>query len=91
MAYSRTPSFDDLLTYQEPPDDPGINKKWNKAMTKAATVPKTITDPANLNIFVPIPSTIPSLRCSIAAEAMELANPVTGTADPAPAHWAILS
>jgi len=39
----------------------------------------------------PTPSTRPSLRCSSAAEHIELANPVTGTADPAPAHCAILS
>lgn len=37
-------------------------------------------------MFPPTPSTKPSLLCSMAADAMVLANPVTGTAVPAPAH-----
>jgi hypothetical protein len=48
------------------------------ATTKAEKTPYTITGPAILNIFPPTPSTYPSLLCSIAAEAMELAKPVTG-------------
>ena len=59
------------------------------ATTKAEKVPKTITEPAILNIFPPVPSTNPSLRCSIAAEAIEFAKPVIGIAVPAPAHCAI--
>ncbi len=52
----------------------------------APTTPKTITLPASLNMFVATPSTIPSLLCSSAALAIEFANPVTGTAEPAPAN-----
>jgi len=58
---------------------------------KAENVPKTITEPASLNIFPPTPKTKPSLLCSIEAEATVFAKPVTGTAVPAPAHWAIRS
>ena len=55
-------------------------------MIYAPTTPNTITLPASLNIFVAIPRTTPSLLCSKAALAIEFANPVTGTADPAPAN-----
>src|SRR5699024_11440520 len=48
------------------------------AITRAANTPNTITDPASLNILPPTPRTNPSDRCSIAAEAIALANPVTG-------------
>lgn len=44
---------------------------------KAATVPNTMTEPASLKIFPPTPKTYPSVRCSMAADATELANPVT--------------
>ncbi len=57
--------------------------------TKAEKTPNTITGPAILNIFPPTPNTYPSVLCSKAAEVIVLANPVTGTAVPAPAHWAI--
>lgn len=56
------------------------------AIKKAETTPNNTTDPANLNIFPPTPSTNPSDLCSIAAETTALPNPVTGTADPAPAN-----
>ena len=58
-------------------------------------MPKTVlyktTGPATVKIFEPTPSTYPSLLLSRATEAMEFANPVTGTRVPAPAIWAILS
>ncbi len=60
-----------------------------KATTKAENTPNMITGPASLNIFPPTPRASPSLLCLIAAEATALAKPVTGTAVPAPAHWAI--
>ena len=60
-------------------------------MTNAVTTPKTITEPARANIFEPVPRTRPSLLNSMAMEVIEFANPVTGTARPAPAILAILS
>lgn len=40
-----------------------------------------------VNILQPIPNTCPSFLYSIAAEATELANPVIGTNEPAPAKF----
>lgn len=53
---------------------------------KAETTPNKITEPANLNILLPTPSTTPSDLCSMAAEMTALPKPVTGTALPAPAN-----
>lgn len=44
-----------------------------------------------MNIFAPTPKIYPSLLNSIAGEAIEFANPVIGTAEPAPANLANLS
>ena len=56
--------------------------------TKAVITPNRITVPASENILEPMPSTSPSFLNSSAAEVTELANPVTGTARPAPAKRA---
>lgn len=53
-------------------------------------MPNTITGPAIMNIFAPIPNTCPSLLNSIAGAVIELENPVIGTIVPAPACLAIL-
>ena len=53
-------------------------------------IPNTSTGPATVNIFPPTPITYPSDLYSIAGETMELAKPVIGTNDPAPANFPIL-
>ena len=55
-----------------------------------ADIPKTRTGPATVNIFPPTPMTYPSDLYSIAGETIELANPVIGIKDPAPANFPIL-
>ena len=55
-----------------------------------ATVPQTITGPAILNIFEHTPKIIPSFLYSSAGLAIELAKPVIGTKEPAPANFPIL-
>lgn len=52
-------------------------------------IPYTNTGPATVNIFPPTPITYPSDLYSIAGETIELANPVIGTKDPAPANFPI--
>ena len=44
-----------------------------------------------MNIFAPSPITRPSDLYSIAGEAIEFANPVIGTTEPAPARFPIAS
>ncbi len=56
-----------------------------------ASTPKTIIGPATINIFAAIPYTMPSVLNSIAGEATELAKPVIGTIEPAPAFFPIRS
>ena len=53
-------------------------------------MPYTNTGPAIWNSFAPTPKTSPSLLNSIAGDAMEFANPVIGTIEPAPANLPIL-
>ena len=53
-------------------------------------MPYTKTGPATVNILLPTPITYPSDLYSIAGETIELANPVIGTSDPAPANLPIL-
>ena len=55
-----------------------------------ADIPKTKTGPATVNIFPPTPITYPSDLNSIAGETIELAKPVIGTSEPAPANFPIL-
>ena len=55
-----------------------------------AEMPNTRTGPATVNIFPPTPITQPSDLYSIAGETIELANPVIGTREPAPANFPIL-
>ena len=56
-----------------------------------ASTPKTIIGPATINIFAAMPYIMPSVLNSIAGDATELAKPVIGTIDPAPAFLPILS
>lgn len=51
---------------------------------KPLTTPAAITAPANLNIFVIIPKTIPSLLLSKADDVIEFEKPVIGINVPAP-------
>ena len=51
--------------------------------------PYTITGPARLNIFAPVPRILPSVLNSTAGDTTEFAKPVMGTAVPAPAYFAI--
>ena len=53
--------------------------------------PYTIMAPATVNIFAAVPYMSPSVLNSSAGDATELANPVMGTIDPAPAWRPILS
>ena len=53
-------------------------------------IPNTRTGPATVNILLPTPITYPSDLYSIAGETMELAKPVIGTKEPAPANFPIL-
>ena len=55
-----------------------------------AEIPKTSTGPATVNIFPPTPITYPSDLYSIAGETIELAKPVIGIKEPAPANFPIL-
>ena len=55
-----------------------------------AEIPKTKTGPATVNIFPPTPITYPSDLYSIAGETIELAKPVIGIKEPAPANLPIL-
>ena len=55
-----------------------------------AEIPYTSTGPATVNIFAPTPITYPSDLYSIAGDTMELAKPVIGTSEPAPANFPIL-
>ena len=52
-------------------------------------IPKTKTGPATVNILPPTPMTYPSDLYSIAGETIELAKPVIGTKEPAPANLPI--
>lgn len=52
-------------------------------------IPYTSTGPATWNSLAPTPRTNPSLLNSMAGEAMELAKPVIGTMEPAPANLPI--
>ena len=52
-------------------------------------MPYSITGPAIVNIFAPVPATIPSVFASRAGETTEFAKPVIGTSVPAPACLAI--
>ena len=54
-------------------------------------IPYTNTGPAILNKLAPTPKTNPSLLYSIAGDTIELANPVIGIIDPAPALFPIKS
>ncbi len=54
-------------------------------------IPYTNTGPAILNKLAPTPRTNPSLLYSIAGATIELANPVIGIIDPAPALFPIKS
>ena len=53
-------------------------------------IPKTRTGPATVNIFPPTPITYPSDLYSMAGETIELAKPVIGIKEPAPANFPIL-
>ena len=53
-------------------------------------IPYTRTGPSTVNILPPTPITYPSDLYSIAGETIELANPVIGTSEPAPANLPIL-
>lgn len=55
-----------------------------------AEIPNTSTGPATVNIFPPTPITYPSDLYSIAGETIELAKPVIGIKEPAPANFPIL-
>ena len=55
-----------------------------------ASVPYSITGPAIVKIFAPVPRTYPSVLASSAGATTELAKPVMGTMVPAPACFAIL-
>ena len=59
-------------------------------MITEAEIPNTRTGPATVNIFPPTPIMYPSDLYSIAGETIELANPVIGTREPAPANFPIL-
>ena len=56
----------------------------------ALEIPNTRTGPATVNIFAPTPITYPSDLYSIAGATIELAKPVIGTKEPAPANFPIL-
>ena len=56
----------------------------------ALEIPNTRTGPATVNIFAPTPITKPSDLYSIAGEIIELAKPVIGIREPAPANFPIL-
>lgn len=53
-------------------------------------IPNTKTGPAIVNIFPPTPKIYPSDLYSMAGETIELAKPVIGIKDPAPADLPIL-
>ena len=55
-----------------------------------AEIPKTKTGPATINILLPTPMIYPSDLYSIAGDTIELAKPVIGTKEPAPANLPIL-
>ena len=55
-----------------------------------ADIPNTRTGPATVNILPPTPITYPSDLYSIAGDTIELANPVIGIKEPAPANFPIL-
>ena len=58
---------------------------------KAETIPHVNTEPASLNILLPIPKINPSLFPSKAHDVNELAKPEIGIKAPAPKNWANLS
>ena len=53
-------------------------------------MPYTSTGPATVNILEPTPKIYPSDLYSIAGATIELANPVIGIKEPAPANFPIL-
>ena len=53
-------------------------------------MPYTRTGPATVNILAPTPITYPSDLYSIAGDTIELAKPVMGIKEPAPANFPIL-
>ena len=55
-----------------------------------ADIPNTSTGPATVNIFPPTPIIYPSDLYSIAGDTIELAKPVIGIKEPAPANFPIL-
>ena len=67
-----------------------ISKIESKNKKENQSIPKTKTGPATVNIFPPTPITYPSDLYSIAGETIELAKPVIGTKEPAPANFPIL-
>ena len=67
-----------------------LNIKYMIPTIMEAEIPNTSTGPATVNIFPPTPITYPSDLNSIAGETIELAKPVIGIKDPAPANFPIL-
>ena len=82
-----------VVSEVQPNDDEVMDYQWvdlETMLSALAATPYTITGPATINIFAPMPVIRPSLLKSIAGEATALAKPVMGTSVPAPPKRASL-
>ena len=67
-----------------------LSIQYPSPSTQELKIPYRITGPAMVNILHPTPKTCPSFLNSMAGAATELAKPVMGTREPAPAHFVML-